>query len=150
MSAEGFAGVCASDKKADVETFVGRLIYSLGLRISSYPGCQQCASDFAGKVRAVNCVVESTRPIYDGMVAKIREDAAAPGSWVTDPKASAGATESSPQVPSSRPTAPSAMPKAPTPKGAVPPVKTGQSVNSCERDPYDDSFEKEAESDQDR
>lgn len=120
MNADGFAGVCASDKKTDVETYVGRLVYHLGLRIATYPACQALALHFAAQVQAANCVAEPARPIYDEMVAKIREDAKMPGSWVTNPMAPKAAPVAPP--PAAQPTPPPvpspAFPVAP----AQPPV----------------------------
>jgi len=89
LDAPGFAATVAfaeaNSKPTDVEAFVGRLVYSLGLRISStqYATMRQLAAEWASQVKAQNCVVERISTIYNDIVARIRRDSQTPGAWVS-------------------------------------------------------------------
>merc|ERR1719401_2320629 len=76
MDAGGFAGAVASGKDADVQAFVGRLVFHVGCKVApgKFPALSQLASEWAAQVRGQNCVVSSCTPIYDSMVARIKQD----------------------------------------------------------------------------
>lgn len=101
LNAPGFAGAVARGKAQDVEQFVGRLIYDLGCKIEKgmYPTVTQLAGQWASEVRQQNCIPERTTAIYNNMVARIRQDASVPGSWVTTSAKPASSLTSTPTPP---------------------------------------------------
>lgn len=87
LDEHGLAGTVAGDNSQEVQKFVGRLAVELGFQVKAFDGVQRQADDAMAKVKAVNCEAARSRTIFEEMKARIRADAATPGSWVKDPKA---------------------------------------------------------------
>lgn len=92
LDGSGLAGVCSSSNTMDIETFIGRVVVSLGGRVTNYQGLRDFANSWLAKVKQQNCDVEKVKPLYDEMIAKMRSDAGGLQAWLSVPQAPAGAS----------------------------------------------------------
>jgi hypothetical protein len=81
LNAEGLASASATGNPSEVERFIERLIVSLHGRVIDRQGLAHFAWMWLSKARQSNCEVEHVRPIFEEMVAHIRDLVTKPLAW---------------------------------------------------------------------
>jgi len=90
LNASGLAGAVAMNSPTETETFIGRVVVSMGCRVMDYNKLRELSGQWSAMTREKNCEVSQVEPIYRDIMLRISRDAASIGGWVSMQNQSAG------------------------------------------------------------